>query len=304
MRGPIKAEGGRPAYIKKQQDAKREERDRQDHQKYVEAINSIANQFAAEQQQDNASDSQRAFREKLTIALLVATVVVAGIGDYFFYGQREEMVKAYEPLRASAKAAEISAQAAKNALEKAQRPFLYEKEINFRAFKKGDAIWWGAAVQWENTGNTPAVKADYELACPSLPSVPGKYMHSDPYLLKTKIPTRQGIIKTSFLLGPQQKKFGGQCEFTSDEILAVQSLTRTQYFISQVRYIDIFGNSHITRYCEYVYSVEGNVSAGSNLIVANGPCIRHNCADEQCAKEDAEPDLTAQRLRELTPSLP
>jgi hypothetical protein len=301
MRRPFKKEGHRSAYIKKQEDVKREERDSQKHQQYIEAINSIANQFAAEQQQDNASDGKRAFREKVTISLLVATVVAAGIGDWFFYGQREEMAKAYEPLKVSSDAAKTSAQAAKDALEKAQRPFLYESMINFRAFKQGDAIWFGAAVQWENSGNTPTTKAEFELTCPSIPGpgISGKFNIVDPYALKKHIATRQGTIRSTFILGPNQKKYGGQCEFPVDDMVAAQSGKRTQYFIGQVKYTDIFGNDHTTRYCEYIYGIEGDVAGGGNTVLVNGPCLRHNCADEQCTKEDQEPELTPERLKEL-----
>lgn len=154
MRGPFKKKGERPTYKKKQEKANREERDRQKHQQYIEAINSIANQFASEQQQDNTSDAKRAFREKLTIGLLIATVVAAGIGDWFFYGQREEMIRAYGPLKKSAEAAERQATAG--------RAYLFIKPENALEDTKAVVSQTGPyrpSIQFsiKNFGQTPAV---------------------------------------------------------------------------------------------------------------------------------------------------
>jgi hypothetical protein len=74
-----------PAYIQKRERAAREESERQKHAEYLAALNAIPTQLSADESQDQAADQKRRFREWLTIALLSATVIVAGTADWIFY---------------------------------------------------------------------------------------------------------------------------------------------------------------------------------------------------------------------------
>jgi len=82
----------------------------------------------------------------------------------------------------------------------------------------------------------------------------------DPYALK-KVPfiPKDKIIHVSTILGPKQSKFGGQCEFTPDDLVKIQNMVATQYIIAEVTYGDIFEQSHITRFCEIIIHISGNV---------------------------------------------
>jgi hypothetical protein len=105
------------------------------------------------------------------------------------------------------------------------------------------------------------------------------------------------ISKLSVEIGPKQTKFGGNCEFSVEDFKRIQNDQKTQYIIGQASYTDIYGDRHITRYCERIYLIKGNLgTADPKIEVANVPCIRHNCSDEECGKEDAEPNLSFDQL--------
>lgn len=77
-----------------QQDPGREARERQKHEdnaKIISALNRVADQLVATERQESRVERLKAIREYLTIFLVFATVLAAGIGDCFFYGQLREM---------------------------------------------------------------------------------------------------------------------------------------------------------------------------------------------------------------------
>jgi hypothetical protein len=128
MRRPFKHSWNHAANIKKREKSKDEKRESEQHQKYVDSINAITDQLATNQQQNDTNERKRALRDKLTIILVFATVVAAGIGDWFFYGQMQEMQRAYGPIKESADAAKTSADAA---LKQAQES--HEQTVTIRA---------------------------------------------------------------------------------------------------------------------------------------------------------------------------
>ena len=85
MSGLPEERGGKPAYIQKRDEAARAERKRQEHKESVAAINAVADELAADQQKNDTNESRRGLREKVTIGLLVGTVIAAGLGDWIFY---------------------------------------------------------------------------------------------------------------------------------------------------------------------------------------------------------------------------
>lgn len=75
-------------YIKKRRAAESEQRERQHHEdnvQIVSALNRIADELVATEQQDQADDDKRSSREKLTILLLFLTVFATGIADIIFF---------------------------------------------------------------------------------------------------------------------------------------------------------------------------------------------------------------------------
>jgi hypothetical protein len=75
----------KPAYIQRQRASAREAKEREQYEGYVAAIDRLTNQLKVEQDQNQIDDDKRALREKVTIGLLVATVLVTGIADGIFY---------------------------------------------------------------------------------------------------------------------------------------------------------------------------------------------------------------------------
>lgn len=123
-----------PQYIQKRRQREREKRDRQKHEANLATINSIANELAATKKQSQSDDDKRAFREKLTIALLIATVVAAGLGDVFFYGQLREAKKLYGPIAQQASAASQSS----NALINSERGKVFINTIKLKKSTDAD----------------------------------------------------------------------------------------------------------------------------------------------------------------------
>jgi hypothetical protein len=86
---------------------------REQHEAHLRTINALTNQLAANQESEKASDEKKAFREKITIGLLVVTVVLTALTYGVFDKQLTEMRKASE---GADKALEASHFAAMNAL--------------------------------------------------------------------------------------------------------------------------------------------------------------------------------------------
>jgi hypothetical protein len=184
-------------------------------------------------------------------------------------------------------------------LRSGQRGFAFVKEANWLATMRGGKIFWWALPNWENSGNTPITSVDFQLACPSIEG--GAENIADPYALKRFTDLTGKTNRVSGQIGPKQSKFGGNCEFTVDDVKSIQASERTQYVIAQAKYFDVYGDSHVTRFCERVHNVRGDVNAIQNIQVAGIPCVRYNCSDEDCAKEDREPDLSPEKLKPLGP---
>jgi hypothetical protein len=244
----------------------------------------------AQQKQSNAWEKYNAIAiTAATVVIAIATIAAALIGYY----QWRALRSTDEATHIAAGAARSSATTAHDALVKAQRPFVYQKSVWYRAFIKDGQKLWRGIVEWENSGLTPTKVANFELDCPFIRA--GNAI-ADPYALKKLSRITKKATRVSAILAPRQTKFGGQCEFTAEELVNAQQGITTQYIVGQVSYIDIFGVSHITRYCEYLYHIGGDVSGFGNIEVSGNSCIRHNCADEECEKEDAEPNLPPEKL--------
>lgn len=214
-------------------------------------------------------------------------------------GQLDEMTRVYAPIHQQADAATSAANTARDALTKAQRAFVFQKDIFYGdTTKNGKRIWRGA-FRWENSGLTPTKNADVEFVCAGLP---GATSVADPYAM-LKLPNiASAIFKTSQTFPPKDPRVAGQCEFFNDELVKSQAHEITLYEIAQITYTDIFDINHVTRFCQYIYSIEGKVAEFGNILVTGTPCIRYNCADEECKKEDAEPNLSDERLKSFRPS--
>lgn len=114
-----------------QQNAHREERERQKHEdnmQIVSALNRVADELMTTEKQEKSYERGKAYREYLTIFLVFGTVMAAGIGDVFFAGQLREMQKSTADTQKTvdanvilAKAAQQSAAAAKTQADAAKQ---------------------------------------------------------------------------------------------------------------------------------------------------------------------------------------
>jgi hypothetical protein len=96
-------------------EAKREAMERQRHEDSIEivrALNKLTTHLVTQTDAERGQENDKVRRDTITLVLVFLTLIATGVGDWFFYGQREEMVRAYEPLQKSARAAEIAANAA------------------------------------------------------------------------------------------------------------------------------------------------------------------------------------------------
>jgi hypothetical protein len=173
-----------------------------------------------------------------------------------------------------------------------QRAFLSVKGTWWRPSPlSNNPTEWRGLPEWENSGATPIKSGVFTLACAF---VPGKDSIIDPYALKRL--SAIAMSRISLIIGAKQTKFGGQCDIPVEVLSNAQQGKQTVYVISEAKYLDIFGERHITRHCEYVYRINGDVRTGDRNIEVSGiPCVRHNCTDQECDQEDKIPNLSSRR---------
>jgi hypothetical protein len=165
-----------------------------------------------------------------------------------------------------------------------QRAFMYVKDVWWRPLPERSPKDWWALPNWENMGITPIKYGAFGLGCGT---VTGKETIVDPYDLKKVIVLQKRWSEISLVVGPKQNKFGGTCFWPTDTILAGQREEQTLYVLAEAIYTDIFDRERITRFCERAYRFNGDFSAPSpGFNIANIPCTRFNCTDEQCRAEE------------------
>ena len=256
--------------------AKRESSNAEQSAAIARQLTALIDQLKGEEDREKRPKQIKIWTDAITLFLVAATAVFTGLAWLVFKEQLGEMQRAYGPISEQAVAATSAAKTASDALTKAQRPFVYQKSIWYRPFTKDGKKAWRGLIEWENSGLTPTKTATFELVCPTLPFPLGTGL-IDPYALKRLMAEQKKIGRIFQILAPKQSKFGGQCEFLSDEMAKVKNGIATTYIIGQVTYDDIFNISHITRHCEYIYQIEGDPAAFTSIEVSGISCARHNC---------------------------
>jgi hypothetical protein len=85
--------------------------------------------------------------------------------------------------------------------------------------------------------------------------------------------------------GPRQTVPGGTCYLPSSAVAEVQSQGKRMYVGGVATYQDAFGANHETRFC---WEIINPIEQGATLNFAYTTCVRGNCADRECEKEDSE----------------
>jgi len=81
-------------YVQNRRNSARLKKERDDHERHLTSIDRIADAIETAQDQNQTDDDKRAFREKLTISLLVATVILTFVADAIFYATLRDAHKA------------------------------------------------------------------------------------------------------------------------------------------------------------------------------------------------------------------
>jgi hypothetical protein len=163
-----------------------------------------------------------------------------------------------------------------------QRAFVFPGEYVFRAEKTRRMI--GVNVVWKNGGGTPTrnlrisitegrrdapLPSDFDFASDDQQIYGG---HPLPILV----------------LGPHASVSAiRHVEIPFGAVPGINSGRELVYLWGFVRYDDVFGTPHITRYCVQITSIDTDLAGStSDVTGAYVPCDRGNCADEECKAEN------------------
>jgi hypothetical protein len=135
----------KPGFIEKRERARKEQQHEDDRSDYVAALNEIKQAYVDAHKDDASNEKWNAFREYLTIGLVLLTVVLTGLSYCVFY---QTMIEA----RAAAKAAHKDNVAA---LTAADRPWVGVDSIDVLPLDPKQAPQVNVHVR--NTGHSPAL---------------------------------------------------------------------------------------------------------------------------------------------------
>jgi hypothetical protein len=137
------------------------------------------------------------------------------------------------------------------------------------------------AFAWENSGTTPTRNLITKNRCVE---------RDNPQDLVFEF-RNEDIFHS--LLGPKQQIFAGRCHsFTPEEMTAYAQRTKHFFAIAEALYGDVSDPTprHITRFCSALHGFTNAIRPGepptSERNVSWESCDRHNCADEECTRED------------------
>lgn len=211
---------------------------------------------------------------------LTAVIAAAGvIGAWIFNNQLSVMEGQLNEMKNST---EIS----KAALIQLNRAFIFPKTFNVLShrdedIKDAEKYWYSIVPIWENSGNTPT--RDMTIYVNS-------YFQSKPMPSDFRFPPFISNEKIPIFAGPKAS-FGGSFVIkTGDELAEVKAGTKYFYIWGEARYRDIFANTpeHVTRFA-YQITVLGDPTKpqvpGNVLQMSTNTLPRHNCADEECARQ-------------------
>ena len=193
--------------------------------------------------------------------------------------QTESLAQATDRLAAaSARSAEV----AENSLIKLQRAFLSISRIRYLSHLGDDGkVWWSIHVDWQNSGNSPAKKAQFFTT---------KYSDDKdiPTTFKFAVPSD----RPELFIGPHAGMTTGDLGIAADELMAAQERRKFLYIWGRVDYRDIFDGTpdHVTKFLVQIKGFRGDVTKvwdeKTNFVEFIMDTVgRHNCADEDCSPD-------------------
>jgi hypothetical protein len=137
---------------------------------------------------------------------------------------------------------------------------------------------WHLPIEVENNGATQTKGAVSELWC-----VPDSFVNDDPM-------KNAGAGRIQRFFGPKQKSGIGSCVYTPDELDEAKSNASHLHVAAKIIYTDTLGGEipHITEFCVELVGIKGNFSKPEGGAISTLVCNSHNCADDECPKEDLE----------------
>lgn len=195
-----------------------------------------------------------------------------------------------------------------------QRPFMFTHGTTIEDVKvfMGPArerilAGWRAYIKWENSGNTPTKGLTITTHC-----VLSVNPIADPFALLITAPKSTHMSTQSFstVFGPKQIDVGGQCPIDLMSVALGKLLNFGHYYAFGTAYYKDILNGTKTYRTDFCYELtlaggplaqefEG-VKNPEPVHLVSGHCFIHNCADDECERQDK---ITAQNAAKSPPDL-
>jgi hypothetical protein len=228
----------------------------------------VADAIHAYRQNRKAQEAERAKREHINIKVLVFTAIFAFLAagaaiysGWVFSRQLDEMTDS-----------EI----------RELRAYVFVQRMNFSSHLNPIAnyIWWSIVPIWENSGSTFTkhliTNINWSFRDDDLPNDFG-------------YPPNDLGYGTTALIGPRSSIRGAEVTFTGADLIPVQNGTKRLFIWGFAQYNDVFEKTaqRKTLFCYRLYPIRGDVTrriGDDNIVeITFNNCLRHNCADEDCA---------------------
>lgn len=160
------------------------------------------------------------------------------------------------------------------------RAFVSPAAINFDGPHSalGNGSDWTTIITWGNTGNTPTRNLQMVI----------NYDGFTDLQKWPKFPTFDKVELRGSFLGPRASTVM-TIPVPMNILARVQRKDLYLYIFGRATYQDVInGDTHITRACWELFNVPADISGNTTTQTFLPQCAIHNCADEECAREDRE----------------
>lgn len=203
-----------------------------------------------------------------TIVLALATFALA----YYAYRQAGDM-------QHYIRVAEQSASTAREALTRTQRAFVFMTSMDQQV--RGDRLL--VTPQWRNAGTTPALDVRMWTNWQWFKGEPPEtFGFPDQDADGIPIAKIDGLTQST-ALGPGIQNGAQGISIPNQKISEAMASGPRLFVWGWSRYKDVFGASHITKFCNEVRFTQTQLANGSSAVFPDFPTFRrNNCADDQC----------------------